>query len=77
MNENKDIKKVYEQIHAPEALLGKVMEMKKDEFKGRMMVKYIAAAVLVYTIAFVFHELDMYKIKIISYIPEGRTENCI
>jgi len=37
------IRQVYDEIHAPEALLGKVMEMKKDEFKGRMMVKYIAA----------------------------------
>jgi len=40
---NDKIKQVYDEIHAPEALLGKVMEMKKDEFKGRMMVKYIAA----------------------------------
>ena len=46
MNENKHIKELYDQIHAPEALLGKVMEMKKDEFKGRRIVKYIAAAVL-------------------------------
>ena len=40
------IRQVYDEIHAPEALLGKVMEMKKDEFKGRRVVKYIAAAVL-------------------------------
>jgi len=40
------IRQVYDEIHAPEALLGKVMEMKKDEFKGRRIVKYIAAAVL-------------------------------
>ena len=43
---NDKIKNMYDEIHAPEALLGKVMEMKKEEFKGRMMVKYIAAAVL-------------------------------
>ena len=40
------IRQVYDEIHAPEVLLGKVMEMKKDEFKGRRIVKYIAAAVL-------------------------------
>lgn len=40
------IRQVYDEIHAPEALLGKVMEMKKDEFRGRRIVKYIAAAVL-------------------------------
>lgn len=43
---NSKIKSVYDEIHAPEVLLGKVMEMKKDEFKGRRIVKYIAAAVL-------------------------------
>ena len=47
------IRQVYDEIHAPEALLGKVMEMKKDEFKGRMMVKYIAAAVLALVITVV------------------------
>ncbi len=50
---NDKIKQVYDEIHAPEALLGKVMEMKKDEFKGRMMVKYIAAAVLALVITVV------------------------
>ena len=43
---NGKIKNVYDEIHAPEALLGKVMEMKKDEFKKRVVIKYIAAAVL-------------------------------
>ena len=43
---NSKIKSVYDEIHAPEVLLGKVMEMKKEEFKGRMLVKYVAAAVL-------------------------------
>lgn len=47
------IRQVYDEIHAPEALLGKVMEMKKEEFKGRMMVKYIAAAVLALVITVV------------------------
>ena len=50
---NGKIKNVYDEIHAPEALLGKVMEMKKDEFKGRRMVKYIAAAVLALAITVV------------------------
>ena len=45
MNENKHIKELYDQIHAPEALLGKVMEMKKDTFKFRNCVKYAIAAV--------------------------------
>lgn len=53
MNENKNIKEVYDQIHAPEALLGKVMEMKKDTFKFRKVVKFAIAAVaaLVLTVA--------------------------
>ena len=50
---NGKIKNVYDEIHAPEALLGKVMEMKKDEFKGRTAVKYIAAAVLALVITVV------------------------
>ena len=50
---NDKIRQVYNEIHAPEALLGKVMEMTKDEFKGRMMVKYIAAAVLALVITVV------------------------
>ena len=45
MNETENVKKVYDQIHAPEALLGKVMEMKKDTFKFRNCVKYAIAAV--------------------------------
>ena len=45
MNENNNIKDVYDQIHAPEALLGKVMEMKKDTFKFRNCVKYAVAVV--------------------------------
>ena len=47
------IRQVYDEIHAPEALLGKVMEMKKDEFKGRTAVKYIAAAILALVITVV------------------------
>ena len=47
------IRQVYDEIHAPEVLLGKVLEMKKDEFKGRRMVKYIAAAVLALAITVV------------------------
>ena len=47
------IRQVYDEIHAPEVLLGKVMEMKKDEFKGRKAVKYIAAAVLALVITVV------------------------
>ncbi|MBQ8799466.1 MAG: hypothetical protein IJZ55_07875 [Lachnospiraceae bacterium] len=51
MKEN--VKRVYDEIHAPEVLLGKVMEMKKDEFKRRRTVKYIAAAVLVLALSVV------------------------
>ena len=47
------IRQVYDEIHAPEVLLGKVLEMKKDEFKGRRMVKYSAAAVLALAITVV------------------------
>ena len=53
MNENKNIKDVYDQIHAPEALLGKVMEMKKDTFKFRNCVKYAVAAVAALALTFV------------------------
>ena len=53
MNENKKIKDVYDQIHAPEALLGKVMEMKKDTFKFRNCVKCAIAAVAALALTFV------------------------
>ena len=53
MNENKHIQEVYDQIHAPEALLGKVMEMKKDTFKFRNCVKYAIAAVVALALTFV------------------------
>ena len=53
MNENNNIKDVYDQIHAPEALLGKVMEMKKDTFKFRNCVKYAVAAVAALALTFV------------------------
>ena len=51
MSNKEDVKKVYDQIHAPEALLGKVMEMKKEKFSFRNSVKYalVAAAALVMT----------------------------
>jgi len=51
MKEEENVKKVYDQIHAPEALLGKVMEMKKDTFRFRNAVKYafVVAAALVLT----------------------------
>ncbi|MBR6536074.1 MAG: hypothetical protein IKT67_02645 [Lachnospiraceae bacterium] len=53
MNEKENIKKIYDQIHAPEALLGKVMEMKKDTFKFRNCVKYAVAAVAALALTFV------------------------
>ncbi len=51
MKKEENVKKVYDQIHAPEALLGKVMEMKKDTFRFRKVVKYalVTAAALVMT----------------------------
>ena len=53
MNETEKIKKVYDQIHAPEALLGKVMEMKKDTFKFRNGVKFAIAAMAALVLTFV------------------------
>ena len=53
MKEAENVKKVYDQIHAPEALLGKVMEMKKDTFKFRNCVKYAVAAVAALVFTFV------------------------
>ncbi len=53
MNEAENIKKVYDQIHAPEALLGKVMEMKKDTFKFRNCMKFAVAALAALVLTFV------------------------
>lgn len=53
MNNAEDVKKVYDQIHAPEALLGKVMEMKKDTFKFRNGIKFALVAVAALVLTFV------------------------
>ena len=53
MKEAENVKKVYEQIHAPEALLGKVMEMKKDTFKFRNCMKFAVAALVALVLTFV------------------------
>lgn len=45
MKERESVKKVYDEIHAPEALLRKVMEMNKKDFKFRNAVKFVAMAV--------------------------------
>jgi len=52
MKERESVKKVYDEIHAPEALLRKVMEMNKKDFKFRNAVKFVAmaAAALVITV---------------------------
>jgi hypothetical protein len=44
MKEGDSVKKVYDEIHAPEALLRKVMEMNKKDFKFRNAVKFVAMA---------------------------------
>ena len=44
MKERESVKKVYDEIHAPEALLRKVMEMNKKDFKFRNAVKFVAMA---------------------------------
>lgn len=44
MKERDSVKKVYDEIHAPEALLRKVMEMNKKDFKFRNTVKFVAMA---------------------------------
>lgn len=53
MKEAENVKKVYDQIHAPEALLGKVMEMKKDTFKFRNCMKFAVAALAALVLTFV------------------------
>ena len=47
MKERESVKKVYDEIHAPEALLRKVMEMNKKDFKFRNAVKFVAMAAAV------------------------------
>lgn len=42
MKNKESIKKVYDEIHAPDALFGKVMEMNKKESKIRNILKYSA-----------------------------------
>lgn len=53
MNEHENIREVYEQIHAPEELLGKVMEMKKEKLSFRNGVKYALVAVAALVLTFV------------------------
>lgn len=45
MEEKEAIKQVYDEIHAPKALLGKVLEMEKKKFRFQNAVKYAVAAV--------------------------------
>ena len=40
MKNRESVKRVYDEIHAPDALFGKVMEMDKKQSKVRNIVKY-------------------------------------
>ena len=53
MNNKETIKHVYDEIHAPDALFGKVMEMNKKESKARYAIKYAVCTAAALAVAFV------------------------
>ena len=53
MKNKEAIKHVYDEIHAPDALFGKVMEMDKKKTKVRNVVKYAMGTVAAFALAFV------------------------
>lgn len=52
MKEKEAIKKVYDEIHASDALFGKVMELNMKSCKAKAVVKYVAASIAAATLAF-------------------------
>ncbi|MBQ9768142.1 MAG: hypothetical protein IJW37_08580 [Lachnospiraceae bacterium] len=84
MKEKESIKQVYDEIHAPEALLRKVMEMNKKEFKFRNAVKYVAMAAVALAITLVASNGICYAAtgetwidKIVVFINGEETEQAI
>lgn len=53
MNNKETISRVYDEIHAPDALFGKVMEMNKKDLKKRNIVKYAVGTAAALVIAMV------------------------
>lgn len=53
MKNKENVKIVYDEIHAPEALFGKVMEMDKKQTKVRNIVKYAMGTAAAFALAFV------------------------
>lgn len=53
MKNRESIKHVYDEIHAPDALFGKVMEMDKKQSKMRNVVKYAMGTAAAFALAFV------------------------
>lgn len=53
MKNRESVKRVYDEIHAPDALFGKVMEMDKKQSKVRNIVKYAMGTAAALALAFV------------------------
>ncbi len=53
MKNRESVKRVYDEIHAPDALFGKVMEMDKKQSKVRNIVKYAMGTAAAFALAFV------------------------
>lgn len=53
MKNRESIKHVYDEIHAPDALFGKVMEMDKKQSKVRNVVKYAMGTAAAFAIAMI------------------------
>ena len=53
MKNRESVKRVYDEIHAPDALFGKVMEMDKKQSKARNIVKYAMGTAAALALAFV------------------------
>jgi len=53
MKNRESVKRVYDEIHAPDALFGKVMEMDKKQSKVRNIVKYTMGTAAAFVLAFI------------------------
>lgn len=53
MKNRESVKRLYDEIHAPDALFGKVMEMDKKQSKVRNIVKYAMGTAAALALAFV------------------------
>jgi len=53
MKNRGSVKRLYDEIHAPDALFGKVMEMDKKQSKARNIIKYVMGTAAALVLAFV------------------------